>query len=315
MTNRHIRLAAVLATLAATAAAAAPPAPQIDLVASPQPVVAVSIKHGALMARVGLGFDKALILTAPAADRAGLKAFPLLGKQKVSNKLIPGGEAVFRGNFYDVAVAPLPQLSVPTVWVDKAVDAGSEGFISIMALNAQRVVIDQPSAPPGGITYTLASADSDEVQHRARLGTVEIRVLLDMKTPNTIMNATAAAALEAEGLVRRGGNVGLWEPFPQVALPYETLTVAPGARFEGLPLIAPVARVTEDRAKAIDARAKAGTSGEADQDDAIVVTAKAKKPAKPWLIIGRDVLGKCSRIVLDKPAKQWLLTCNFGGAG
>jgi hypothetical protein len=29
------------------------------------------------------------------------------------------------------------------------------------------------------------------------------------------------------------------------------------------------------------------------------------------VLIGRDVLDRCSRIELDRPGKRWLLTCDF----
>ena len=32
------------------------------------------------------------------------------------------------------------------------------------------------------------------------------------------------------------------------------------------------------------------------------------------MLIGRDVLTKCSRIEMDKPGRQWVLTCNFGAS-
>jgi hypothetical protein len=81
----------------------------------------------------------------------------------------------------------------------------------------------------------------------------------------------------------------------------------------GLPLIDPTVRITEAQAKALDARAKAGTSTEADQEDAIVVSGSKRRGNRnrPWILIGRDVLTKCSRIEMDKPGRQWVLTCNF----
>lgn len=307
---RRATLPLLLLSLAVPGAAAE--VATFTLTADPQPVVQIQVKRGALPARVGLGFEKALILTLARAEQAKLKAFPLVGKQKVSNRLIPGGTAVFRGNFYDVAIAGLPKLSVPTVWVDKAVDDSSEALLSVMAINAAQVVIDQPSAPAGGTTYRLPLTASDEVTHQVNIGGTKIRMRLDLKTPNTIMNAKSARALELEGLVSRAGAVGLWAPFPGVALPYETLDPAAGAAIAGLPLVAPQVRITEERAKELDAQAKAGTSTAEDQSDAIVVTGAKEDKTRPWMIVGRDVLGKCSRIVLDKPGRQWLLTCNFG---
>lgn len=307
-----MRRAAVLLLLSGLSGpAAAADVAQFTLRADPQPVVQIQVKRGTLPARIGLGFEKALILTLARAEEAKLKAFPLVGKQKITNRLIPGGTAVFRGNFYDVAIAGLPKLSVPTVWVDKPVDEGGEALLSVMAINAAQVIIDQPSAPAGGTILALALTASDEVTHQVVVGETKIRLRLDLKTPNTIMNAKAARALELAGLVSRGGKVGLWAPFPGVALPYETLEPAEGAAIAGLPLVAPQVRITEERAKMLDADAKAGTSSAEDQSDAIVVTGAKEDKTRPWMIVGRDVLAKCSRFVLDKPGKQWRLTCNF----
>jgi len=89
------------------------------------------------------------------------------------------------------------------------------------------------------------------------------------------------------------------------------LTPVAGATLVGLPLIAPGVRITESEAKRLDAAARAGTSTAADDADAITVTADRKKGRDPWILIGRDVLSKCSRIEFDRPAKVWQLTCAF----
>ena len=115
-------------------------------------------------------------------------------------------------------------------------------------------------------------------------------------------------------MVRRTGRVGLWHPFPGSALPFERVVPAPGATLLGLPLISPAARITEARAKELDAKAKAGTSSADQDDDAITVTASHKKAQPPWVLIGRDVLDYCSRIELDRRGSRWVLTCAFPAA-
>lgn len=308
------RITALTLLLAATGAPAAP-AQLLTLVADPQPITTIIVKKASFRVRVSTGFERGLALNFGPADAARLKAFPLLGKRRITNSLIPGGSAIFRGNFYKVSVPGVgASLTTPTLWVDKAVDtSGTDGIVSVMALDADRVVIDQPAAPPGGAVYVIPTTGSGEVAGELKIEGRKVKVRIALDAPRTMMNANGAQAMFDAGLVKRGGTVGLWSPFPEVALPYETLEAVDGATLFGMPLRTPAARITEARAKEIDARAKAGTSTEDDQDDAIVVSAKNPKGNKnpPWILIGRDMLDSCSKIEIDKPNRRWLLTCNF----
>ena len=308
------RVVSVAALLGAAPALASKPVPAIEIAwpeNGAQPYAPVVIKHTPLTARLALGFDSALLLNGGPAAKADLKAFPIIGKQKVKNPLIPGGEAVFRGNIYDVAAAGLPGANVPTVWVDKPVAGDADGVLSLLALNADKVVLTR-AARPGERVYVLNRKGRGDALVKAEFGGETVFVGLDLRAPDTVMNARAAAALVAAGVVRRGGTIGFWTPFPAVALPVERLVPLPGAQLLGLPLARPAARISEAQAKALDAAAKAGTSNAADDADTITVTAKrAKKGADPWLLIGRDVLDRCSRVELDRPGRRWLLTCAF----
>ena len=145
----------------------------------------------------------------------------------------------------------------------------------------------------------------------AAIGGEKVHVILDVRSPETLFNGRAAQLMENAGMFRRTGRVGLWRPFPGSALPFERVIPTPGAAILGLPLIAPAARVTEARARELDAKAHAGTSSADQDDDAITVTAQRKKAQPPWILIGRDVLDYCSRIELDRPGIRWVLTCNF----
>ncbi len=276
-----------------------------------QPVTRIVIKHTPLTARLALGFDKALILNGAPAEKANLKAFPFIGKRTVRNPLIPGGEATFRGNIYDVAGAGLAATGVPTIWVDKPIAEDADGILSLLSLKADSIALVRQGGA-GGHVYTLDRPGHGDALVKARAGGEEIRVGLDLRSPDKVMNARAAAALEAAGVVKRSGKVGLWSPFPGVALPFERLTPVPNARLLGLPLVRPAARISEARAKTLDAAAKAGTSTVADDDDTItVIGTRKRKGPDPWLLIGRDVLDQCSRIEFDRPGKRWLLTCSF----
>ncbi|KPF78002.1 hypothetical protein IP88_04985 [alpha proteobacterium AAP81b] len=299
--------------LAAAPALAAPPVPQFAIAVPPggQPHIGLRIKRADVDVRLALSYDTALILNSPAAARAGLKAFPLLGKRTFKNAFIPGGAATFRFNLYDITPVGLPEAGVPAVWVDKPIAADGDGVLSITALKAERLVFQLGPTAPGSKTYTLTRPDRGAVAMRAKLGDETIDVMFELNSPDTVMNARAAAALLNAGLVKRSGTVGAWRPFPGVALPFERLTPQPGAKLLGLPLARPGVRIDEATARRLDAAAKAGTSTAEDDADTITVTAARKKGRDPWILIGRDVLGQCSRIVFDRPGKVWILDCNF----
>ena len=298
----------VVALGAASVHAAAASTDRFEIAAAPQPMARLRIKNTDLTVRIALGFDKALLLNLPAATKARLKAFPLIGKGKID---LFGSETLIRGNLYDVAVAGLRETQVPTIWFDKELADDSDGVVSLLAIQAEHVVVTQASAPKGGLVYGIGRAGKGDAMMKTVIGGEKIRVILDLRSPETLFNGRAAQLMEAAGMIKRTGKVGLWRPFPGTALPFERVTPTPGAAILGLLLAAPAARITEAHAKQLDARAKAGTSSADQDDDAITVTATKKKQQPPWILIGRDVLDHCSRIELDRPGVRWALTCKF----
>jgi hypothetical protein len=308
-----------LCLLLAASAASAKPVPLVELDADPIPLTGVKLKHGTVPVRVSLGFDKAMLLNLAPAQQLKLKPFPIIGKFKIKNPQIPGGEAVIRGNLVSADVGGTGRQKLPTVWIDKDVVAPPQvGVVSVLAFDADRVRISNPSAPPGGRVYTLARAGKGDAEVKWKLSRETVRAVFDFTSERTVLNAKAAAVLEREGLVRRTGRVGLWSPVPALSLPVEGLRPVPGANMMGLPLMEPNARITRARAKELDARAAAGIVGDTAEDpDAIVVTAEKEKSGgrEPWMLIGRDVLRYCSTVELDRPGARWILTCAFPGAG
>lgn len=311
-----IRRFFLMALLAASPAAARQAIPPVyELTADPVPVVPVHIKKSTLTVQVSLLLNGALVLNQPAGERARLKAFPIIGKQRVKGNIFPGGSALVRGNRYDVAVGDLPKDGMYALWIDKTISAETDGLIGAMDVNAARVVIVRPQAPKGGQTFTLAFKSKDDPVGEVMLGDLHVDIVFDFRSAQTMMSARTAKALQDAGLVRRAGSVGLWGPLPGVALPFERLAPAPGASVAGLPLLQPAARISEARAKELDAQAKAGTSTPEDELDTITVSADKKKDKRPaWLLFGADLLDRCSRVELDKPGRRWLLTCNLDGA-
>jgi len=306
-------LTVALAIAAVALVSARPVTPPLVIAVAPgaQPHIPVHIKAVDLDIRLALSFDTALILNPQPALRAGLKAFPLIGKRTFKSALVPGGEATFRGNLFGVTPQGLRKSIVPVIWVDKPIAADADGVLATSVLKADQIVFNLGPQAPGARIYTVTRKDNDGVMMRARVGDETINIALELNSPDTVMNGRAAAALAQAGLVRRNGQVGFWQPFPGVALPFERMTPAPGATIIGLPIGKPVVRITEAQAKDLDARAKAGTSTAEDDDDAITVTASRKKGRDPWILVGRDVLGACSSIVFDRPGKAWVLTCAF----
>ncbi len=314
--RRHGRVAgagfALLLALIGTAASAADPASiTVSVAPGGQPHIPVRIKNAELDIRLALSFDSVLILNSGPAARAELRAFPLIGKRTFKNSLIPGGEATFRGNLYSIEPRGLPKSSLPAIWVDKPIAGDADGVLPVSVLKADRIVIDLGPQAPNAKLYSITRKNGGSAMMRARIGDENVDVALELNAADTVMNARAAALLAAAGLVKRGGEVGYWKPFPGVALPVERLTPTPGAELLGLPLRRPGARVTEAQARVIDAQARAGTSTTEDDDDTITVTAKRSRGRGPWILIGRDVLSSCSRIEFDRPGKVWHLTCAF----
>lgn len=310
--RRIIALALLLAASPALAAKA-PPVLTLKVAESGNPYLPVTVKKAMLNIRIALSFDTALVLNDAPAQRAGLKPFPLFGKRTFKSALIPGGEATFRFNLATITPRGLPDRKVPTVWVSRPVASDADGILTIGALKADRVDVILRDTLPNSRTLILKKAGTGETGIKTKLGGEDIDISLELNSPVTVMNARAGEALIKAGLLRRVNEIGYWRPFPGVALPWQRLRARAGANILGLPLRDSGVRVSEAEARAIDSAAK-GTSTETDDEDTITVTAgrdKKKRGRDPWILIGRDVLDQCSRIIFDRANERWLLTCAF----
>jgi len=302
-----------LAALAMLLVAAKPALPPIviDVAPGAQPHMPLRIKNIDLDVRVALSFDTVLIVNPQPAARAGLKPFPLIGKRTFKSAFVPGGEATFRGNLFGITPRGNNRSTALVIWVDKPIANDAEGVLATSLIKGDTITFNLGPQAPGALVYTIPRKGGG-VMLKTRIGDEDINIALELNSPDTVMNARAAAALASAGLVRRNGQLGFWQPLAGVSLPFERMTPAPGATLIGLPIGHPAVRITEAQAKKLDALAKAGTSTAIDDDDTITVTASSKKKGRdPWILIGRDVLGKCSRIVFDRPGKAWVLTCAF----
>jgi hypothetical protein len=306
--------APLLAALALSVAAASRAEEPVILVADPEPVVTVRIRDTDLPVRVALGFQEALLLNAGPAIDTGIKPFPIIGKMRFSNALLPGGSALFRFNRINVGIEGAKKRKIPTAWIDPDITDRQQGVLSIFAMRGETIVWQRRGLPAPTGRYELARRGSGSPHAEVRMGSEKIRVTLAPDSPVSIMNARAAVALEAEGLVQRVPRVGLWSPIPRTRLPYQELAPRPGATLLGLPLIRPAARISEAEAKEIDARAEAGTSTQEDDQDTILVRGEregGRRGRGPWILIGADILDRCASIELDRPGQRWVLNCAF----
>lgn len=312
MKSGAIALALLLAPVPVLAAKA-PQVLTLKVAENGNPYLPVAVKKATLNIRIALSFDTALILNQAPAQRAGLKPFPFFGKRTFRNAMIPGGEATFRFNLASITPQGLPDRKVPTVWVSRPIASDADGILTIGALKADRVDVILRDTLPNSRTLILKKKGTGETGINTSLGGEEIDISLELNSPVTVMNARAGEALIKAGLLRRVNEIGYWRPFPGVALPWQRLKASPGANILGLPLKDTGVRISEAEARAIDAAAR-GTSTETDDEDTITVTAGRKKKKRgrdPWILIGRDVLDQCSRIIFDRANERWLLTCAF----
>lgn len=304
----------LVAAPALAAKVAPPPVVTLNVAENFNPYLPVRVKQANVKTRIALSYDQGFLLNPAAAQRAALKPFPLIGKFSLKNTPIANGKVVVRFNLATIAPGSLPDRKVPAVWLDKVIADDAEAILPIGALDAARIDVVLGETPPGSQTFVIPKKGKGEAMIRTRIGDTPVDISLELNIPTTVMNARAGEALVQAGLVRRGQSVGYWRPVPGVVLPTQTLLPRPGLTIAGLPMSQMGVRISEAEARAIDAAATRGTSTEEDDEDTITVSAdrnRKKKGRDPWILIGRDVLGHCSRISFDRPGERWVLTCKF----
>jgi hypothetical protein len=278
------------------------------------PYLPVRVKQATVKTRVALSYDQIFLLNPAAAQKAGMKPFPLLGKFSRNNTPLANGKLVIRWNLAAISPPGLPDRKLPVVWPDKPIADDAEAIMPISALDAQRIDVVLGETPPGSQTIIIPRKGKNQAMIRTRIGDTPVDISLELNIPKTVMNARAGDALIRAGLVRRANSIGYWKPVPAVSLPTQALIPKAGLTIAGLPMREMGVRVTEAEARTIDAAAR-GTSTEDDDEDTITVSAdrnKKKRGRDPWILIGRDVLDDCSRISFDRPGERWVLVCKFG---
>jgi hypothetical protein len=306
-------LALLLASPASAAKLQPPPLLTLTVAENGNPYLPVTVKKTVLNIRIALSYDQGLVLNPAAVQRASVKPMPLIGKFSLKNTPLAPGKTIIRFNLATIAPRALPERKVPVAWLESVIAGDADGVLPIGALAADRIEVILRDTPAGSSRFTIPKKGKGEAMIRTRIGDQSVDVSLELNIPNTVMNARAGEALVKAGLVRRTNSIGYWRPVPGVLLPTQGLAPKPGLTIAGLPMGPMGVRVSESEARAIDAAAK-GTSTDADDEDTITVAAdrnRKKRGRDPWILIGRDVLDQCSRIVFDRPGERWLLTCKF----
>ena len=278
------------------------------------PYMPVVLKQATLNVRIALSYDQGLVLNPDAAQRSGIKPFPIFGKFSLKNTPLSPGKTVIRFNIAGVTPQGLPSRKVPVAWLESTMAPDADGILPIGSLAADRIDVILRETPAGSQTIIIPKKGKSDAMIRTRIGGEAVDISLELNIPKTVMNARAGEALISAGLVRRANSVGYWKPVPAVSLPTQALIPKAGLTIAGLPMREMGVRVTEAEARAIDAAAR-GTSTEDDDEDTITVSAdrnKKKRGRDPWILIGRDVLDDCSRISFDRPGERWVLVCKFG---
>lgn len=148
----------------------------------------------------------------------------------------------------------------------------------------------------GGWSATYALID---------VGGEPMRVLFDPGHPRSLADAGAAMRLaKAQGGTMTGAPVAT-EIAYGIERPVRTMSLARPLAIGGLSMGTLGVRVPDTGLAVPEANAPPPDPAE------VVVTAKAKKhdPKRDQLSLGADVLGQCSSIVFDKPAKVVRLSC------
>ncbi len=136
------------------------------------------------------------------------------------------------------------------------------------------------------------------------LGGQPLRIRFDPYHARTLATASAAARIAAaQGGVLQGVVEKVEIAFG-IERPVRTMTLA-------RPLTVGPLQFATLGVRTADHGSTAGIADAADpiDPDEIVVTARSKKPGRDRLLIGADLLARCSRIVFDKPAREIRLTC------
>jgi hypothetical protein len=260
-------------------------------------IVTLTLGTVPLRVRISPAAPAMPIFSQAAADRAGMKGGPsgaqfVIGPVKHAARTRVATLAIGDSRFERLVA-----------WTPEPFAPGLDGVIGPGGLPdpVVRFVLGSPRVGERTLSLPLDGSHPGFSAGTAMLGGVKTAVRFDPQAPRTVASAAVGVALAN---AHRGVLSG--DPQPVliafgVSRPVRTLTLGEPAALGPLVLSSIAVRVGDGGA--------ANTIREADADpDEVLVAAKGKR-GRAGLLIGRDLLGRCSSLVFDKPAKVVRLTC------
>lgn len=298
---------------AALVGAAAPPA---ERVVQPGETAAVSVNGKVRRMRIEPGAPGLVLLTPEYAAAAGLKGGGMLGVDVaylVGNDRVIGRTAVARFAL-DGARPGKRRIG----WTARPYAMGVDAVIGPAGLDEPVVRFVLGPARAGERTVALPMAPTGwlfgswfGLRAQVAVGADTLLVSFDPDHPRTVANALAAQRLAAVLGGRFTGPASPQEIAFGIERPVRPMALARPLAIGPLAISALGVRTVPDRAGGTTAHipeADAPLAPPPDPDE-VVVTAKRKKPRPGMLTLGADLLGRCSSLVFDKPAREVRLTC------
>ena len=259
--------------------------------------VPLTLEGAPLSVRISPAATAMPVFTTAAATSAKLKAGPFGARFVVGPVKLPARTAVASLAIGGVA------FQRRVAWTEQAFAPGVDGVIGPGGVPEERVRFTLGSSRAGERTLILPLDGSRWGVSAAavRLGGVVTTIRFDPLAPRTVATAAAGVALAN---AHRGTVSGAPELLPfafGVNRPVRTLTLADPVVIGPLTFARLAVRVGDGGA--------ANAIREADADpDEVQVVGKGK-PGRSSLLIGHDLLQRCSSLLFDKPARQVRLTC------
>lgn len=270
-------------------------------------VVAGSVNGVPGRIRIDPGGTAMPLVTAQLAERAGLKPSMFGVAYGIGPVRIAGHTRVAK---LQLGGAPFERR---VGWADRPYAPDIDGMIGPAGLPDPVVRFQLRPARPGESTVAFPMIDQGGMfggwSERFAVITVggrPMRLRFDPHGRRTLANAGAGLRLAAANGGTLAGDTAMEEIAFGVGRPVRAMRLATPLRLGPLAIAALGVR-TSDNGNASGIPAADAPPPDPDE---VVVTAKGKRDqSRDRLSLGGDVLGRCSSIVFDKPAKAVRLTC------
>lgn len=266
-------------------------------------VIPATIKGVAGTLRIDSAGTSMPIVTIGFAERAGLKKGMFGIRYAVGPERVAGATAVAE---VDLGTGPLKRR---VAWTARAFTPAADGVIGPGGVPEPivRFVLGPPRA--GGRTITLPLIDQGGIASgwgerfgQITVGGFPMRVRFDPHHPRTLATAAAAARIASVYGGTIGGDTVQTEIAFGIQRPVRLLTLAQ-------PLAVGPLSVTVLGVRTADVGSADAIREEGDDPDEVIVAGGKRDPNRDRLSIGADLLGRCSSLVFDKPARLIRLTC------